>query len=114
MNCRPGPSVRDDPSPLPPVPIDSARPSAAWDTGLWQVAQAMSRFPLRILSNRSAWPRSTSAGAWSGVGPIGTTPDLPRLCRSSASSDKSEEHTSELQSRVDLVCRLLLEKKKKQ
>src|SRR5438105_8979178 len=27
-------------------------------------------------------------------------------------STRSEEHTSELQSRVDLVCRLLLEKKK--
>src|SRR5438105_11762301 len=27
--------------------------------------------------------------------------------------ERSEEHTSELQSRVDLVCRLLLEKKKK-
>src|SRR5207247_3159003 len=26
---------------------------------------------------------------------------------------RSEEHTSELQSRVDIVCRLLLEKKKK-
>src|SRR6266849_5237606 len=29
-----------------------------------------------------------------------------------ASGSRSEEHTSELQSRVDLVCRLLLEKKK--
>src|SRR5699024_11671674 len=29
------------------------------------------------------------------------------------SADRSEEHTSELQSRFDLVCRLLLEKKKK-
>src|SRR5207247_9777411 len=29
------------------------------------------------------------------------------------STKRSEEHTSELQSRVDLVCRLLLEKKKK-
>src|SRR5699024_11781134 len=28
-----------------------------------------------------------------------------------AKSDRSEEHTSELQSRFDLVCRLLLEKK---
>src|SRR2546421_7165851 len=28
--------------------------------------------------------------------------------------DRSEEHTSELQSRSDLVCRLLLEKKKPQ
>src|SRR5690349_24056943 len=31
---------------------------------------------------------------------------------SSASLSRSEEHTSELQSRRDLVCRLLLEKKK--
>src|SRR2546421_6505133 len=30
------------------------------------------------------------------------------------SKTRSEEHTSELQSRSDLVCRLLLEKKKKQ
>src|SRR5437868_12874338 len=29
------------------------------------------------------------------------------------SAQRSEEHTSELQSRFDLVCRLLLEKKKK-
>src|SRR5256712_1103817 len=28
-------------------------------------------------------------------------------------ADRSEEHTSELQSRSDLVCRLLLEKKKR-
>src|SRR5215469_1684201 len=36
-------------------------------------------------------------------------PGLPRAwCR------RSEEHTSELQSRRDLVCRLLLEKKKRQ
>src|SRR2546422_6934428 len=30
-----------------------------------------------------------------------------------APADRSEEHTSELQSRLHLVCRLLLEKKKK-
>src|SRR6266536_5310108 len=35
-------------------------------------------------------------------------------CSSGTGSwSRSEEHTSELQSRVDLVCRLLLEKKKK-
>src|SRR5260221_6682460 len=34
-----------------------------------------------------------------------------RLC--AGVSDRSEEHTSELQSHSDLVCRLLLEKKKK-
>src|SRR2546428_4532931 len=33
--------------------------------------------------------------------------------RSASVADRSEEHTSELQSRSDLVCRLLLEKKKK-
>src|SRR2546421_1824663 len=36
-----------------------------------------------------------------------------RFVRSSWSDPRSEEHTSELQSRSDLVCRLLLEKKKK-
>src|SRR2546422_3962024 len=36
-----------------------------------------------------------------------------RLRVSGAGEDRSEEHTSELQSRLHLVCRLLLEKKKK-
>src|SRR5205809_5858454 len=34
------------------------------------------------------------------------------LCRNRDPSARSEEHTSELQSRLHLVCRLLLEKKK--
>src|SRR2546421_2300399 len=38
---------------------------------------------------------------------------LRRSCGRSSSKPRSEEHTSELQSRSDLVCRLLLEKKKK-
>src|SRR5207249_5591124 len=42
---------------------------------------------------------------------------LARACRLDNCFDtiheRSEEHTSELQSRFDLVCRLLLEKKKK-
>src|SRR6266496_1503455 len=38
----------------------------------------------------------------------------PRLASAPPSRARSEEHTSELQSRRDLVCRLLLEKKKKQ
>src|SRR3989449_6942964 len=36
----------------------------------------------------------------------------PRACRM-VPAPRSEEHTSELQSRLHLVCRLLLEKKKK-
>src|SRR5699024_11231360 len=35
-----------------------------------------------------------------------------QYCRNHIRSFRSEEHTSELQSRFDLVCRLLLEKKK--
>src|SRR6266511_4813045 len=39
---------------------------------------------------------------------------LRRRRRRGCSPPRSEEHTSELQSRENLVCRLLLEKKKKQ
>src|SRR5437868_12152260 len=47
----------------------------------------------------SDWRSCTSSGAASGAPP------------SARSRTRSEEHTSELQSRFDLVCRLLLEKK---
>src|SRR5262245_65091284 len=61
-------------------------------------------------------PRSTlfpyttlfrSGAAPPGVRPLGTAPVPP------GQSPRSEEHTSELQSLRHLVCRLLLEKKKK-
>src|SRR2546428_10167002 len=42
-------------------------------------------------------------------GPRGPLHGIPVLVK----DNRSEEHTSELQSRSDLVCRLLLEKKKK-
>src|SRR5438105_5339026 len=65
-------------------------------------------FPYTTLF-RSPVPRSTptaSSTAWN-----------PRSGSNEATASRrwarSEEHTSELQSRVDLVCRLLLEKKKK-
>src|SRR2546422_3177738 len=49
--------------------------------------------------------------------PAQSIPALNRDARAVASGDalavRSEEHTSELQSRLHLVCRLLLEKKKK-
>src|SRR2546422_5132166 len=41
---------------------------------------------------------------------VGST--LPDSARGIATLARSEEHTSELQSRLHLVCRLLLEKKK--
>src|SRR2546430_3460830 len=40
------------------------------------------------------------------------TRDAPRRIRERNTRSRSEEHTSELQSQSNLVCRLLLEKKK--
>src|SRR5690349_23288676 len=46
-------------------------------------------------------------------GVLGTTLDKRNFRKKIFALKRSEEHTSELQSRRDLVCRLLLEKKKK-
>src|SRR5438034_5486350 len=40
------------------------------------------------------------------------TPPVVHVARDAGQPQRSEEHTSELQSHSDLVCRLLLEKKK--
>src|SRR2546430_11842726 len=46
--------------------------------------------------------------------PLGFVGSLEGSCRPSSPNQlRSEEHTSELQSQSNLVCRLLLEKKKK-
>src|SRR5207247_10789744 len=51
---------------------------------------------------------STGANEWNGS----VDPDkLPAVLNPASGQFRSEDHTSELQSRVDLVCRLLLEKK---
>src|SRR5690554_7178155 len=42
-----------------------------------------------------------------------TTKSLVKILKEHPQIDRSEEHTSELQSRPHLVCRLLLEKKKR-
>src|SRR3712207_6923943 len=55
---------------------------------------------------RAAARQSSACGARCGSPTRRTSPTAP------ASSRRSEEHTSELQSRQYLVCRLLLEKKK--
>src|SRR5690348_3090921 len=62
--------------------------------------------------------RSPSAAARPSVSSAPTAPERPRSstpspassCRARGPSSRSEEHTSELQSPVHLVCRLLLEK----
>src|SRR2546422_11319297 len=86
------------------------------DTATTEIYTLSLHDALPICTCSSFRPRSASnrCGSFS-------TPQRPNpgsstsLRRASASSrsDRSEEHTSELQSRLHLVCRLLLEKKKK-
>src|SRR5438034_6268234 len=52
-------------------------------------------------------------GPTRGMGRRSTNRSVMRWRPSNISDTRSEEHTSELQSHSDLVCRLLLEKKKK-
>src|SRR5699024_11873951 len=71
-----------------------------------------------VSSQRSAlmktWrQKAISYPQWAGAH---LSPGKRRMCSGNGSCGnwkRSEEHTSELQSRFDLVCRLLLEKKKK-
>src|SRR5690606_41515602 len=72
------------------------------------------------LSLHDALPISATCSA-TRVTPLTSVPlsasspaELRTCCTRSCFSSRSEEHTSELQSRENLVCRLLLEKKKKQ
>src|SRR3712207_7478767 len=67
-------------------------------------------FPYTTLF-RSGQPPRTAAGCPPPSHPASRGCD-PRSSRTLAPSSRSEEHTSELQSRQYLVCRLLLEKKK--
>src|SRR5437870_13379531 len=62
---------------------------------------------LYTLSLHDALPICSRSGSCSN-----TSPSSSRSRPNSARSKRSEEHTSELQSRGHLVCRLLLEKKK--
>src|SRR5438067_13730554 len=63
---------------------------------------------LPICGGRQAWCLASHPRA----GPIPGGRPRHRLPVRGCEARRSEEHTSELQSRFDLVCRLLLEKKK--
>src|SRR6478736_10236204 len=60
------------------------------------------------LSLHDALPTSSRAAMPAGIASAAATETAPRM-----PATRSEEHTSELQSQSNLVCRLLLEKKKK-
>src|SRR2546422_4832372 len=64
-------------------------------------------FPYTTLF-RSPRASSNSSHSFETLGPSGAS----KPCPEQGTDVRSEEHTSELQSRLHLVCRLLLEKKK--
>src|SRR5207247_10839289 len=73
----------------------------------------------RLLHSASFRSACTSSAVRERHAPTGNRPRRSGPIRTRTSrttsrptASRSEEHTSELQSRVDLVCRLLLEKKK--
>src|SRR2546429_5068392 len=63
----------------------------------------------RSIIAEQCYPRHPRAEARQGFLPVGIE---PRRAAARDRGERSEEHTSELQSRLHLVCRLLLEKKK--
>src|SRR5437588_6367972 len=67
------------------------------------IAAEVSMTPLRVV-DLTVRCRRTDSSMNSGI-------EIPTVILSY--KDRSEEHTSELQSHSDIVCRLLLEKKKK-
>src|SRR5687768_16250391 len=84
-------------------------------------AQAEDNWPRLEENYLRALGRYAEVAGTSGVAPdrLNRTLEIPRLAREEYSRldprmrGRSEEHTSELQSRLHLVCRLLLEKKNK-
>src|SRR5699024_12690058 len=95
---------------------------------LWRTAQLESTRSPRCLVTLRPPPTSTPFPYTTLFRSTGLHPEQPVRCPSRSSTDcrtfpmphrqqqasagtRSEEHTSELQSRFDLVCRLLLEKK---
>src|SRR2546422_470146 len=79
-----------------------------------EAVQSATKFSHRYLAGRQLPDKAVSvldtACARLSLGQNATPPQIEDATRQ---FDRSEEHTSELQSRLHLVCRLLLEKKKK-
>src|SRR5699024_12202027 len=96
---------------------NTATPAATATTASTQntiVTSTVQPFPTTMRDTTRSW--STAAGSRI-IHPIsmnrsGRSIGSFRRNHTSTVSTRSEEHTSELQSRFDLVCRLLLEKKK--
>src|SRR2546422_5612873 len=99
------------PPPTPPLfPYTTLSLSLTAAGGKLPVGFAVLGLPLATERGSFAFPENPKARNWPSFDPFPPTlfPPLPPWSLKSA---RSEEHTSELQSRLHLVCRLLLEKK---
>src|SRR5690606_40599923 len=97
----------------PPFIMASTRCSTFPCITYWPMSYSVGQHPINLsnATSRSAdSPSNAAANSESFLLRLSTT--TTRLDRNSRSASRSEEHTSELQSRENLVCRLLLEKKK--
>src|SRR5438105_9034198 len=88
------------------------RPSTTRITGAWNVLPAKPKPTRPTLSMTGIVHHALSAATSPCALVLNVATSVSPRTFSSARAGRSEEHTSELQSRVDLVCRLLLEKKK--
>src|SRR2546422_6889712 len=100
---------------MPPIPLLLSAGEASGDMHAARLATALKQ-RLDVVLFGMGGPQMRAAGVeiitdYSEVSVVGITEVLKRL--PSLRRARSEEHTSELQSRLHLVCRLLLEKKKK-
>src|SRR2546427_7312291 len=82
------------------------------DTATTEIYTLSLHDALPISPGSASAPVSSTTGSIASARSTSTTPGCPATTGSSTTR-RSEEHTSELQSQSNLVCRLLLEKKKK-
>src|SRR2546422_4370590 len=83
------------------------------DTATTEIYTLSLHDALPICDQRALGFRAPVPGARRLLHPVGARYRLSRHAAGVDRRRRSEEHTSELQSRLHLVCRLLLEKKKK-
>src|SRR5713101_2644870 len=93
-------------------PTKPMGPTKATTAEVRSAAPAKTRRLSRSASTPSCWALSSPRASRLSGRACPTTSQRPTAVRAAKTARRSEEHTSELQSHVNLVCRILLEKKK--
>src|SRR5688572_30892211 len=99
---------RTDPPPSPLSPPSGIRLTETWALPSAGTSGRRCTLAYPCFDTSNTWAPALTEPRY-GVLPT-ATPSI--VTSASSTSDRSEEHTSELQSQSNLVCRLLLEKKK--